>query len=65
MTVADDDDSSTASVDLKGLQPAPAPQEPTGGMEIALKDGKHVRIEAGADPEAVRRLVSLLEGASP
>jgi hypothetical protein len=34
-------------------------------MEIALKDGKRVRVEAGADPEAVRRLVSLLEGTSP
>ena len=27
-------------------------------MEIALKDGKRVRVEAGADPEAVRRLVA-------
>jgi hypothetical protein len=34
-------------------------------MEIALKDGKRVRIEAGANPEEVHRLVSLLEGASP
>ncbi len=65
VTVTDDDAISTPSVDLSGLQPAPPPQEPTGGMEIALKDGKRVRVEAGADPEAVRRLVSLLEGASP
>jgi transposase-like protein len=65
VTVTDDDGSSTPSVDLNGVQPAPAPQEPTGGMEIALKDGKRVRIEAGANPEEVRRLVSLLEGASP
>jgi transposase len=65
VTVTDDDGSSTPSVDLNGLQPPPSAQEPAGGMEIALKDGKRVRVEAGADPEAVRRLVSLLEGASP
>jgi transposase len=63
--VTDDDGSPTPGVDLNGLQPAPSPQEPTGGMEIALKDGKRVRVEAGADPEEVRRLVILLEGASP
>lgn len=59
-----DDTSVAPGVDLNGLQSVP-PQEPTGGMEIALKDGKRVRVEAGADPEAVRRLVSLLEGPSP
>lgn len=35
--------------------------EPQGGMEIALADGKRVRVEPGADPEAVRRLVLMLE----
>jgi len=59
VTVTEDD------VDLNGLDAAPPVQEPTGGMEIALQDGKRVRVEAGADPEAVRRLVTLLEGASP
>jgi transposase len=65
VTVTEDDTPLAPRVDLDGLQSAPPPQEPTGGMEIALKDGKRVRVEAGADPEAVRRLVSLLEGTSP
>ena len=33
-------------------------------MEIALENGRRVRVDAGADPEAVRRLVTLLEGAA-
>ena len=37
----------------------------TGGMEIALKDGRRVRVDADTDPEAVRRLLTLLEGTSP
>jgi len=49
-----------------GLTPSSKPLEgPTGAMEIALKDGKRLRVEPGADPDAVRRLVALLEGASP
>jgi transposase len=66
VSVAGDDATLTPVVDLNlvGLKPAPPPQEQTGGMEIALNDGKRVRVEAGADPEAVRRLVSLLEGAA-
>lgn len=40
------------------------PTRPDGGMEIALKDGKRVRVEAGADPDAVRRLIMLLESTS-
>lgn len=66
VSVAGDDAALTPGIDLDldGLKPAPPPQEQTGGMEIALNDGKRVRVEAGADPEAVRRLVSLLEGAS-
>jgi transposase len=65
VTVTEDDTRLAPRVDLDGLQPAPPPQEPTGGMEIALKDGKRVRVEAGADPETVRRLVTLLEGPAP
>jgi transposase len=49
-----------------GLTPSRVPLEgPTGAMEIALKDGKRLRVEPGADPDAVRRLIVLLEGASP
>ena len=40
---------------------SPAPL--AGGMEIALKDGKRVRVDADTDPDAVRRLIMLLEGA--
>ena len=48
------------------LIPATRPPAPlTGGMEIALKDGKRVRVDADTDPEAVRRLLTLLEGPSP
>lgn len=32
---------------------------------IELKDGKWLRVDAGADQEAIRRLVTLLEGATP
>jgi transposase len=64
VTVTEDDAPLAPRVDLDGLQPASV-QESAGGMEIALKDGKRVRVEAGADPEAVRRLVTLLEGVSP
>jgi len=55
VTVADDGATPTPStaLDLEGLRPIPPPQEQSGGMEIALKDGKRVRVEVGADPEAV------------
>ncbi len=45
--------------------PAPPHEMQRGGMEIALADGKRVRVEPGADPEAVRRLVLMLEGVAP
>jgi hypothetical protein len=53
--VADDGATPTPStaLDFDGLRPIPPPQEQSGGMEIALKDGKRVRVEVGADPEAV------------
>ncbi len=40
---------------------SPPPETQRGGMEIALTDGKRVRVEPGADPETVRRLVLILE----
>lgn len=66
VSVAGDDATVTPGpdIDLNGLRPMPPTPEHPGGMEIALKDGKRVRVEAGVDPEAVRRLVSLLEGAA-
>jgi transposase len=59
------DEGPPAMDDAVGLMPSVLPQErSSGGMEIGLKDGRCVRVEAGADPEAVRRLVTLLEGAA-
>jgi hypothetical protein len=41
-----------------------AEERSSDDMEMALKDGRCVRMEADTDPEAVRRLVTLLEGAA-
>ena len=35
------------------------------GIEVELAGGKRVRFERDADPETVRRLITLLEGGSP
>jgi hypothetical protein len=35
------------------------------GIEIELIGGRRIRFERDADPETVRRLVSLLEGEAP
>ena len=52
--------------DAAGLTPTKRPLDgPTGAMEIALTDGKRLRVEPGADPDAVRRLIALLERTSP
>jgi hypothetical protein len=60
------DDAAPAIYDEARLLPSPPTSEPSaGGVEIALENGRRVRVEAGADPEAVRRLVALLEGAAP
>jgi transposase len=65
VTVTEDDGTSTLGVDLhEATLPSPAAGA-TAGIEITLRDGKRVRVDTGADPEAVRRLVTLLEGASP
>ena len=54
------------SGDAAGLtSPTKRLDGPIGAMEIALKDGKRLRVEPGADPDAVRRLIAMLEGASP
>lgn len=60
------DGEAPATSDEAHLMPSPPTSERSaGGMEIALENGRRVRVEAGADPEAVRRLVTLLEGAAP
>jgi transposase len=65
VAVTDDDGTPTPGADLNELTPTSPAVEQTGGIEITLRDGKRVRIDAGADPEAVRRLVAVLEGATP
>jgi transposase len=45
--------------------PAPAPvivERSAPGIEVELAGGRRVRFDRDADPEVVRRLVSLLEG---
>jgi transposase len=65
VAVRENDGTPAQEVDLDELTlPSPAPDQ-VGGIEITLRDGKRVRVDAGADPEAVRRLVTLLEGAAP
>ena len=48
--------------------PAPAPvivERPAPGIEVELIGGRRVRFARDVDPETVRRMVTLLEGASP
>jgi transposase len=49
--------------------PLPLPNlmsdRPAGGMEIELSSGRKLRFEAGTDPDAIRRVVELLEGRIP
>jgi transposase len=54
---------SSSRIDLGALLSAPSASG--GGMEIVLPDGKRVRIEAGADPLAVKQLITVLEGMTP
>jgi transposase len=57
---------STESAALALPIPLPTllPERPGGGMEIELADGKKLRFDHGTDPEAIRRVVDLLEGRS-
>lgn len=65
VSLVDDEAPVTSAMDDARLRSTlPPPERSAGGMEIALENGRRVRVEAGADPEAVRRLVALLEGAA-
>lgn len=44
--------------------PTLMPERPSGGMEIELAGGRKLRFGRDTDPEAVRRVVELLEGRS-
>jgi transposase len=50
-----------------GVAPGPAappdiPARPPGLIEIALSDGTTVRVDAGIDPHALRRVLAALRG---
>ena len=51
-----------APVQIMDAAPAEAPATLSPGIEVELVGGRRVRFERDADPETVRRLVTLLEG---
>jgi transposase len=55
------------SAGFTGPIPLPSllPERSAGGMEIELSSGRKLRFEAGTDPDAIRRVVELLEGRAP
>jgi transposase len=44
------------------LAPVDTPARPRGLIEIALSDGTTVRVDAGIDPRALRRVLTALRG---
>jgi transposase len=44
------------------VAPADVPARPPGLIEIALSDGTTVRVDAGIDPRALRRVMAALRG---
>src|SRR3954471_24548914 len=44
------------------LTPVDIPVRPPGLIEIALSDGTTVRVDAGIDPRALRRVLAVLRG---
>jgi transposase len=55
----------SAALDLSIPLPSLVPERPSGGMEIELAGGKKLRFDHDTDPEAIRRVVELLEGRNP
>jgi hypothetical protein len=51
-----------APVQIMDAAPVEAPAMPSPGVEIELVGGRRVRFERDADPETVRRLLTLLQG---
>ncbi len=65
VTLTDAPDQST---EVPQSMPEPAPvivERSAPGIEVELIGGRRVRFERDADPETVRRLVTLLEGETP
>jgi transposase len=44
------------------VAPVDVPARPSGLIEIALSDGTTVRVDAGIDPRALRRVLAALRG---
>jgi hypothetical protein len=44
------------------VAPVDIPARPPGLIEIALSDGTTVRVDAGIDPRALRRVLAALRG---
>ena len=49
-------------VALQPVAPPDLPARPPGLIEIALSDGTAVRVDAGIDPRALRRVLAALRG---
>ena len=47
---------------LSRWRPVDIPARPPGLIEIALSDGTTVRVDAGIDPRALRRVLTALRG---
>jgi transposase len=47
---------------VRPAAPMDIPARPPGLIEIALPDGTAVRVEAGIDPRALRRVLGVLRG---
>jgi hypothetical protein len=45
--------------------PAPAAERSPDGVEIELSGGKRLRFARDVDPETVRRMIEIVEGARP
>lgn len=60
--ISEENDASEVGPASGSAPPSTALEGPSGGVEIELSGGKKLRFERDADPEAVRRMVEILEG---
>ncbi|GHG36621.1 IS66-like element accessory protein TnpA [Paracoccus aerius] len=53
----------TVSAELPGtMSPRPVPPNPEARVEIALRNGRQLVVPANVDPEALARLLSVVDG---